>query len=89
MKEDVWNNHVPFKKDDFIDVCPEHIQFGVRNGSNVIRSRNNGIESSLIGIFSVLPKSHSYNSVESIIKVGDALIALDVIRNLLILEQVL
>ena len=91
VKEDVWNNHVPFKKDDFIDLCRDTYPLWSlpRNGSNIIRPRKHGIESSLIGTFSVLAKSRSYKSVESIIKVDDALIAMDFKRNLLILEQVL
>lgn len=91
IKDNVWHNFVPFDVDDFLDICHECYADWIlpRNGSNIIRPRKHGIESSLIGTFAILTKNHTFLSGEGLSKVDDALIYLDFEHNLKVLEKVL
>ena len=91
IKEDIWHHQIPFKVNDFLDICRECYCDWVlaRNGSNIIRPSKHGIESSLIGTISLLTKYHSLKSTEALIKVDDSLIHIDFERNLQILEKTL
>ena len=90
IKDDIWHRHIPFKKNDFIDICDlgrqrwEQPRFGA-----TFRPRKHGIESSFIGTIGILRTANKLIDIEKAIGVDDSLIHIDFKRNLQILCDVL
>ena len=83
VKEDVWKGHIPFKPNDFLEICNELYQYWrLPRAGYRISGRKHGIESSLFGTISILRTANTLINIESTIKVDQALIDIDFQRNL-------